>query len=377
MLLLMSAVYPSSSTEVTELSSTCITYDADENSITITCNQASLTDIDNEIRNPNILHKESTDGIWLLNAAMVIEQGSTLYVNSTDTLWLKIAADGETAYPILVSGSLKIDSVKITSWNPETNNYALTDDSDRNGRDVTIGTPRPYLTTEHGATGTTDITNSEIAYLGYEGGYGAGRTGLRYEGGDGSIIKGNNIHNMWFALYTRGVGGLVVEDNHVHNNGHYGLDPHTGTHDMIIRNNTVHDNGSTGIICSLDCYNIIIENNKVYNNTKWGIMFSRNMFDSVARYNIVSNELRGIIVSDSHNNEIYNNIVSNSGSGIEVSEDSYDNIIYGNLMKEIQNPSNALLIEEDAVEQNNLYSNKLMNTDGQEIDLDKQGIEND
>jgi poly(beta-D-mannuronate) C5 epimerase len=123
MLLLMSAVYPSSSTEVTELSSTCITYDADENSITITCNQANLTDIDNEIRNPNILHKESTDGIWLLNAAMVIEQGATLYVNSTDTLWLKIAADGETAYPILVSGSLKIDSVKITSWNPETNNY--------------------------------------------------------------------------------------------------------------------------------------------------------------------------------------------------------------------------------------------------------------
>jgi mannuronan 5-epimerase len=29
-----------------------------------------------------------------------------------------------------------------------------------------------------------DITNSEIAYLGYEAGYGAGRTGLRYEGGD-------------------------------------------------------------------------------------------------------------------------------------------------------------------------------------------------
>jgi poly(beta-D-mannuronate) C5 epimerase len=377
MLLLMSAVYPSSSTEVTELSSTCITYDADENSITITCNQANLTDIDNEIRNPNILHKESTDGIWLLNAAMVIEQGATLYVNSTDTLWLKIAADGETAYPILVSGSLKIDSVKITSWNPETNNYALTDDSDRNGRDVTIGTPRPYLTTEHGATGTTDITNSEIAYLGYEGGYGAGRTGLRYEGGDGSIIKGNNIHNMWFALYTRGVGGLVVEDNHVHNNGHYGLDPHTGTHDMIIRNNTVHDNGSTGIICSLDCYNITIENNKVYNNTKWGIMFSRNMSDSVARYNIVSNELRGIIVSDSHNNEIYNNTVLNSGSGIEISEDSYDNTIYGNIMREIQNPSYALLTEEGAAEQNKLNSNKLMDTDGQEIDLDKQRIEND
>jgi poly(beta-D-mannuronate) C5 epimerase len=376
MLLPMSAVYSSSSTEVTELSTSCITYDTDVNVIAITCKQANLTDIDNEIRNPNILHKESIDGVWLLNAGMVIEQGTILYINSTDTSWLKIAADGETAYPILVSGSIKIDSVKVTSWNPDTNNYALTDDSDRNGKDTTIGTPRPYISIEDGATGTTDITNSEIAYLGYEGGYGAGRTGLRYVGGDGSIIKGNNIHNMWFALYTKGVGGLVVEDNHVHNNGHYGLDPHTGTHDMIIRNNTVHDNGSTGIICSLDCHNIIIENNKVYNNTKWGIMFSRNMSDSVARYNIVSNELRGIIVSESHNNEIYNNTVSNSGSGIEVSEDSYDNIIYGNIMREIQNPSYALIIEEGAAEQNKLNSNKLMDTYGQEIDLYKQGIEN-
>jgi hypothetical protein len=92
--------------------------------------------------------------------------------------------------------SLKINSVKITSWNPYANNYALTDDSDRNGKDTTIGTPRPYITVEVGATGTTDIINSEIAYLGYEGGYGAGRTGLRYEGGDGSIIKGNNIHDI-------------------------------------------------------------------------------------------------------------------------------------------------------------------------------------
>ena len=43
----------------------------------------------------------------------------------------------------------------------------------------------------------------------------------------------------------------------------YGLDPHTGTHDIVIRNNTVHDHGAMGIICSLDCYNVTIENNTV------------------------------------------------------------------------------------------------------------------
>ncbi len=238
-----------------------------------------------------------------------------------------------------------------------------------------LATPRPYITIEEGATGTMDITNSEIAYLGYEAGYGAGRTGLRYEGGDGSIIKGNNIHDLWFALYTRETGGLVVEDNHVHNNGHYGLDPHTGTHDMIIRNNTVHDNGSTGIICSLDCYKIIIEDNKVYNNTKWGIMFSRNMSDSVARNNIVSNELRGIIVSESHDNEVYNNTVSSSGSGIEVNEDSYDNIIHDNTMIDIPVPSDALLIENGAAEENTFYSNVLFDMDGNRIDLGEESMQ--
>jgi mannuronan 5-epimerase len=362
----------------------CITHDSEENAIRIDCEHANLTDIDNQLKDPDLLHKETENGVWVLNAGVVIEEGATLYINSTDTSWLRIVADGETAHPILVSGSLKIDSVKVTSWNPNTNNYGLSDDSDRNGEDTTIGTPRPYITIEAGATGTMDITNSEIAYLGYEAGYGAGRTGLRYEGGDGSIIKGNNIHDLWFALYTKGTGGLVVEDNHVHNNGHYGLDPHTGTHDMIIRNNTVHDNGSTGIICSLDCYNIVIENNKVYNNTKWGIMFSRNMSDSVARNNIVSNELRGIIVSESQNNEVYNNTISSSGSGIEVDEDSSNNEIHDNTIIDIPDPSVALSVENGAAEQNTFYSNILFDVDGNRVDLGEgnmqggsSGVDND
>ena len=353
-------------------SSECITYNPEEKVITITCKSATPTDINNQLKDPDVLHKETTDGVWLLNAGIVIEQGATLYINSTDTSWLKVNADGETAYPILVSGSLKIGSVKVTSWNPNTNSYALTNDSHRNGRDVQIGTPRPYIRIEEEATGTADITNSEIAYLGYEGGYGAGRTGLRYEGGEGSVIKGNNIHNMWFGFYSKGVGGIVIEDNHIHHDGHYGLDPHTGTHDMIIRNNTVHDNGSSGIICSLDCYNITIENNKVYNNTKYGIMFSRNMTDSIARNNVVSNEDNGIVISESHNNEVYNNIISDSGSGIDIDEDSFENVVYNNTIINIPDPSEALHLRDGASEQNMLHSNTLITINGERISLDEE-----
>jgi mannuronan 5-epimerase len=363
----------SSFAQVTESTSSCIRYDSSEKIITITCKSANLTDIDNQLKDPGILHKETTDGTWLLNAGIEVAPNAILYINSTDTSWLKVlaAADGQTAHLIHISGSLKIDSVKITSWNPNTNDYATTEDSYRDGKDVTVGAPRPYIIVEEEATGTTDITNSEIAYLGYEAGYGAGRTGLRYLGGDGSIIRGNNIHNLYFGLYSRGVGGMVIENNNIHDNIIYGLDPHTGTHDMIIRNNTVHDNGSIGIICSLDCYNITIENNIVYNNTRMGIMFSRNMYDSVARYNIVSNEDKGIVISESHNNEIYNNTVSDSGSGIDLDTESSKNKIQDNIVANIPY-SSALVVEDGAAEQNMLYSNTLVNSNGQRINLDQQ-----
>lgn len=372
--LLATLVVYSSLTQVTESRSSCITFDSIERIITIACKHANLTDIYNTLNDPNILHKETVpqDGrVWLLNASIVVANDAILYINSTDTSWLKVVADGKSAYIIHILGSLKIDSVKLTSWNPNTNNYATTEDSDRNGRDVKVGTPRPYIVVEKKATGTTDITNSEIAYLGYEAGYGAGRTGLRYLGGDGSIITGNNIHHLWFALYTRGVGGMVIENNDIHHNGHYGLDPHTGTHDMIIRNNTVHDNGSIGIICSLDCYNITIENNIVYNNTKMGVMFSRNMFDSIARNNIVSNEDRGIVISESHNNRIHNNTVSDSGTGIDIDKESSQNSIHENIIVNIPSVS-ALDAGDEALEQNTLYSNTIIKSSEQRINLDQQ-----
>jgi poly(beta-D-mannuronate) C5 epimerase len=84
---------------------------------------------------------------------------------------------------------------------------------------------------------------------------------------------------------------------------------------MIIR-------GGSGIICSLDCYNILIENNRVHDNGGDGIDFSRNMYNSIARNNIVYNEPSGVFVSQSHNNQIYNNTISKSGDGINVNSGS-------------------------------------------------------
>jgi len=353
-----------------ESSNSCIKYDSEEKIITITCKSANLTDIDNQLKDPNILHRKiAVDGydtghVWLLNAGIVVTQDALLYINSTDTSWLKITPEETTtiANGIQVHGSLKIDSVKISSWDQEKNDYVefevLHKPREEGAKTDYDTVARPYIRVESDATGITDITNSELAYLGYEEeDDNHGRSGLLYYGGNGSTVKGNHIHHLRMGFYSSGVGNVVLEDNHVHHNYMYGFDPHTGTHDTIIRNNTVHDNGAMGIICSLDCYNILIEDNEVYNSFGSGIMFSRNMYDSVARNNYVHNEDQCIFVSASHNNQIYNNTVSNCGNGIYLRSESSNNNIYDNTIK---NTEKGLLINTDASD-NNFKTNTIIN----------------
>ncbi len=328
----------------------CITLDSDEesgkNTITISCSHPSnLTDIYNSIQNQGILRIEdnSTNNTWILDATIVVEKGSTFVINSSDTKWLKILAgdkngdgDRDSVNSIRVFGNLIIDSVKITSWDPENNDFIKFEvdilpsrEFEHTGIDAI---PRPYIKIEDETTGTTNITNSEIAYLGYE--CGSGCSGISYYGNNGtSIVKNNEIHHDRFGFYSVGVGGIVLEDNLVHHNFMYGFDPHTATHDMLIRNNTVHDHGAMGIICSLDCYNITIEGNQVYNSAGSGIMFSRNMSDSIARNNDVHDEEKCIFLSQSPNNEVYNNEISNCESqGIYLYHNSIENKVYNNTL---------------------------------------------
>ena len=370
-------------------SSSCINYTPGEKIIRVGCASATLSDIDKYLGDPAVLHKESAavsnrvdssskGNTWILDAGIVIENDATLYVNSSDTSWLKIIPDEatEVANGIQVHGSLKIDSVRITSWNPETNDYVryeveklIPEEGEEAPYDKVS---RPYIRVEEGATGTTDITNSELAYLGYEDlEDNHGRSGLLYYGGDGSIIRGNDIHHNRFGFYSSGVGHITIENNHIHHNYMYGLDPHTGTHDMVIKNNTVHDHGTMGIICSLDCYNVIIEGNEVFNSYGSGIMFSRNMSHSVARYNNVHDEEKCIFVSQSSNNAIYDNKVSGCDSGLYLKHDSTDNKIYRNIILD----SNTGILINTASNDNSFHSNTIKNAQEHAINIDESDSE--
>ncbi|MGD1834719.1 MAG: hypothetical protein ACPKQO_03265, partial [Nitrososphaeraceae archaeon] len=109
------------------LDDNCITFDETENLIKISCEYATFADVYNTIQNTSILSSESSlyddAKVWLLNAGIEVDKNSMLEMTSNDVNWLKIVPGADTPNAISVSGSLYVDSVKITSWNPNTNDY--------------------------------------------------------------------------------------------------------------------------------------------------------------------------------------------------------------------------------------------------------------
>jgi parallel beta-helix repeat protein len=140
------------------------------------------------------------------------------------------------------------------------------------------------------------------------------------------------------------------------------LDPHSGTHDMLITNNYLHNN-PIGVICSDRCSNILIEGNEIVDNTNVGIFFSRNMTDSVARNNHVVNGGTGILLSESPNNQVYNNTVEGADlQGIrllnpEIPDDgvTQGNIIYDNVISGSGDGIGAMRSQNNILE-NNIFS---------------------
>lgn len=304
--------------------------DSSTPTITLVCGRATLSEIRDALDEMNLLVEQS-DRVWILSADLVIEEDASIAITSDDTSWLKI----ESPHGLVSYGNVLIDSVKITSWDSVINSYAETDGQQ----------PRSFLIVPEDAPGQMNITNSEIAYLGYAASH---KTGLSYYSGHGSLVKNNNIHHMWYGFYSNGVGFMKIENNSIHDNVVYGIDPHTGTHDMEIRNNVVKNiTRGIGIICSLDCSNILMENNAVYNANVAGLMFSRNTTNSIIRNNLVYNSgINGaaVSVSDSSGNQVYNNTMTLGKNGIKLSENSNNNHIFNNSITNYQGYGICMLV---------------------------------
>ena len=369
----------------------CIKFNSITRQVFISClaKPVFLTDIYKKIHNPSVLNKDSLfKKIWILNASLVVNKGSILDINSNDTLWLKILTNQKiNPYGIFIHGSLKIDKTKITSWDIKTNSFVKYNDTIRSKKLVasrcisfcenlkenyTSGfIPRPFISISENSTGTSDITNSEIAYLGYNGGHGIKTSGLYYASGDGSIIKNNKIHNLYFGFYaSSGIGNLTIENNLFYDNIHYGIYSHMGSHDTLIRNNSIYDNDDDALVCSLNCYKVIYTNNTIYENNGAGIVLNKNATQSSIKFNLMHNQLKPIILDDSNNNDIFGNKILNSKSnGISLVGNSSGNKIHDNV---IQNTTTGISFKNDknknSIHGNSVYSNQILSTKRKPID---------
>jgi len=328
----------------------CIDYDQTENIIAINCN-APFLDVVQTINDPEIL-ENAGDGEYLLSANLEVADGVTFEMTSNEDglQYLKIAGENG----IIVYGKILIDGVKITSWD------VSDEDVIQQNIDGTIR--RGYV--QFAASEGSQIINSEFGYLGYQE---FGRRGFDLFGGGGPShdmeIRGSKFHHMWFAFYSRGAYNITVDGNEYYNNIKYALDPHSGTHDMSITNNYLHHN-PIGAICSDRCYNILIEGNLAEHNTNYGIFLSRNMYDSIVRNNHIFNTTSGITISESPNNQIYNNTIEAATSqGIrlfnpELPDDgsAEGNMVYNNVISSSENGIRATRSHDNILE-NNRFSN--------------------
>ena len=342
--------------QFTDASTACVSYQSEVNTLTMNCD-ASFRDVVQAINDPGILaQEEGQQGQYILNANLDVADGVSFEMTSSgDGLqYLKIAGENG----IIVHGKILIDGVTITSWNTEEEDVI---EQDMNG---TIR--RGYV--QFAASEGSQILNSEFGYL---GDVEPGRRGFDLFGEGPShdmVIRNSTFHNMWFAFYSNSAYNITVDGSEYYDNIKYALDPHTVTHDMIITNNWLHDN-PIGVICSDRCWNILIEGNLIEDTTDIGIFFSRNMTDSIARNNQVNNARVGILVSESPNNQIYNNTIEGAtGQGIrllnpELPDDGFTegNILYDNVI------SNS----EDGVAAARSQNNIVENTTFSEIESDE------
>jgi parallel beta-helix repeat protein len=262
--------------------------------------------------------QQTGDGEWTLTADIVVHPGASLVIAAPEVRWLKLVG-GNPQYASIKAfgGNLDVTGSCITSWDPATN-QAKTDHTSGRG----------YLLARDGAQ--MNIDHSEIRYLGH-GEVESYGLSWRTEGTGGKLTNSISSHN-YFGMYSYEVGGLVISDNQFHDNVLYGVDPHTGSHNLTIERNVVHDNGKHGIILAEDCTDSVIRDNIVFRNAHHGIvLYLRSDRNVIEGNDTFGNASQGINVNESSENTVRNNrVYDNTEDGIAITQTSHNNLVENN-----------------------------------------------
>ena len=286
------------------------------NTIELTAGQATLPTLAARVGG-NAL-RETGDGEWELRADISITGDASLRIAAPDVRWLKLISDGDRFASLKpTGGDLDVSGSCITSW-----------DVAANAVDTNLENGRGYLLARDGAQ--MNIDNAELRYLG-SGQVESYGLSWRTEGTGGKLTNSISSHN-YFGMYSYEVGGLVISGNEFHDNQLYGVDPHTGSHNLTIEKNIVHDNGKHGIILAEDCTDSVIRDNIVYRNNHHGIvLYLRSDRNTIENNDTFANAAQGINVNESHDNVVRGNrVYDNAESGISVTQTSSNNLVENN-----------------------------------------------
>jgi parallel beta-helix repeat protein len=293
-------------------------FDPAQNAVVLSAGQGvTMPALAQAVGNPDLLREEAP-GEWLLGADLAVLPGTSLQLAAPTTRWLKLLSTaGRFASVKAFGGNVDVSGVCITSWDPA---KGTVDTEPADGRGFLLARDGSQLTIDH----------AEIRYLGH-GEVESYGLSWRTQGTGGKITDSLVSHN-YFGLYSYEVGGLVVAGNEFHDNILYGIDPHTGSHNLTIERNVVHDNGKHGIILAEDCVDNVIRDNVVYRNNHHGIvLYLRSDRNTVEGNDTFANAAQGINVNESNDNAIRGNrVYDNTESGIGITQTSQNNLVENN-----------------------------------------------
>lgn len=347
-------------------------YAASTNTIYLSMGVGTLTEI--AAACPKAPLRRLDKSTWRLDADLVVERGATLVLQGAarggdvDTLLLRSAASARKTEVSAITaryGTILIEGVKITSWDPATGG------PDTDPR-VPKGAPpdargRAFIRAISYMEGGTpresrmDIIDSDLGHLGY---YAPESYGVSYKarGCDAANLRvcdalnvygkqiGSRFHHNYFGTYTYNAYGMDFIGNEYDHNVSYGLDPHDDSDHLIITGNAFHHNGNHGLICSQRCDHLTITKNVSRANgvpgqapeggeertgdLVTGIMLHRGVTDSLVADNVIEDHPTGsgIAVFDSVGNVIRNNKIVNARYGLRYSVGTRDTKTLGNVV---------------------------------------------
>jgi len=318
----------------------CLKYDNITKTIIVCDDNVEIPTIFSFFNNSNILESIGNKE-WLLRSNILVLENGTLIIDGSKSKVIKIDSNysNNIPYSITSRGNLIIDNTRITSWNSTSDSQPVVSSPE---------TVRPYILTFWDSSGKTNITNSYLENLGYKG-Y-LGTEGITYLSGKGSLISNNTISGNYLGLHLmNNVSDIAIENNDISKSNFEGIKLDTKTNNIKVFNNTVHENNLHAIACLRGCNSVDIKNNVLENNIGIGILVDKQAKKVIIENNKIKSNTMGIMIAESEDNSINNNIIDKNGNGIFLKKTSHNLITKNNITG-----SNNYGI--------NIYSNSSLNT---------------